>query len=80
MNALGATVPLSEGCFEMCAKSDLRAETRVRGMEGISGPGGVGVLFQPVSGIPRASVAGGLRSGLFRTVATGGGDCEICGV
>ena len=78
MNARGATVPLSEGFFEMCAKSDLRAEESVRGVEGIGSPDDVGVLFQPVSDIPRGSVAVGLRSGLLRTVVTEGEDCEVC--
>lgn len=77
MNARGATVPLSEGCFEICAKSDLSAEESVRGVEGINGPGSVGVLFQPVSDVPRASVEGNLRSGLFREAETGGGGCEV---
>jgi hypothetical protein len=72
-------VPLSEGCFEMCAKSDLRAEESVRGVEGIGCPDNVGVLFQPDSDIPRGSVPGDLRSGLFRTVVAGGRDCEVCG-
>jgi hypothetical protein len=79
MNARGATVPLSPGCFEICAKSDLRAEERVCGVEGIDSPGAVGVLFQPVSDVPRPSVVENLRSGLFRTVVAGAGGCDVCG-
>lgn len=77
MKARGAMVPLSPGCFEICTKSDLRAEESVRGVEGISGPDDVGALFEPVSGIPRASFAENLRSGFFRAVVTGGGDCAV---
>jgi len=77
MNARGATVPLSPGCFEICTKSDLRAEESVRDVEGIGGPDNVGVLFEPVSDIPRASFTENLRSGFFRTVGTGGGDCAV---
>ena len=74
-------MPLSEGCFEMCAKRDLRAEESVRDEEGkgIDGPDDVWVLAQPESDAPRGSIPGDLRSGLFRTVVTGGGDCEVCG-
>lgn len=63
----------------MWAKSDLRAEDSVRGVDGIGGPDDVRVLIQPDSGIPRASAAENLRSGLFRTVVAGGRDCEVCG-
>ena len=79
MNALGATVPLTPGCFEIWAKSDLRAEESVRDVDGINGPDGRGVLFQPGSGIARESVAENLRSGLLRTVVAWGGNCEVCG-
>jgi len=72
-------VPLSPGCFEICTKSDLRAEDSVRGVEGISGPDNVGALCEPVSEGPRVSVAENLRSGFFRTVVRGGGDCAVLG-
>ena len=79
MKARGATTPLSPGCLEICAKRDLRAEESVRGVEDIGGPDNVGVLFEPVSGIPRGSFTENLRSGFFRTVVTGGGDCVVWG-
>lgn len=68
-------MPLSPGCFEMCAKSDLRAEESVRGVEGIGSADGVGALFELVSGVPRESVTENLRSGLLRTAVARGGDC-----
>lgn len=77
MKARGATVPLSPGCFEICTKSDLRAEESVRGVEGMGGPDNVGVLFEPVSDAPLASFTENLRSGFFRTVVTRGGDCVV---
>ena len=79
MNARGATVPLSPGCLEMWTKSDLRAEESVRGVLGIGGPDNVEGLFKLVSGVPRASFTENLRSGFFRTVVTGGGDCAVWG-
>lgn len=79
MNALGATVPLSPGCFEMCAKSDPRAEESVRGASGIDGPGNAGVLFRLLSDAPRPSFVEGLRSDLLRAVAAGVDDCDVCG-
>ena len=79
MNARGATVPLSPGCFEICTKSDRRAEESVRGVEGISGPDSVGRLLEPVSEGPRESVAENLRSGFFRGVAVGCGNCAVWG-
>ena len=77
MKARGAMVPLSPGCFEICIKRDLRAEESVRDVEGIGGPDNVGVLFEPVSDIPRASFTENLRSGFFRTAVAGGGDCAV---
>ena len=79
MNARGATVPLSPGCFDIYAKSDLRAEERVRDVEGICGPGDVGALFEPVSNVPRESVTENLRSDFLRTVVAECVDCTVWG-
>ena len=64
-------MPLSPGCFEICTKSDLRAEESVRGMEGMYGPDNVGTLVELVSDVHRGSFTEYLRSGLLRTVVVG---------
>lgn len=48
-------------------------------MEGMGGPDSVRALFELVSDVPRESVTENLRSGFFRGLETGSGDCAVWG-
>ena len=72
-------MPLSPGCFEIWTNNDLRAEESVRGVDGIGGPDNVGRFVEPVSEVPRESVTENLRSGFFRGMAVGCGNCAVWG-
>lgn len=65
MKAEGATVPLSEGCVDMCRKRERSAEKRDGGFVGMV------ITFEPPSfSVPDAEA---IRSGLRRTGTRGEG-------